>query len=81
MTKLEIEQKKVIEKQEQEIKLMRKLAITDGFFKHYFSILKKFKTQADCFHHCNDLYFDFFSEYKYSTYDSFRQNLKRYYKK
>lgn len=81
MTKLEIEQKKVIEKQEQEMKLMRKLATSSGFFEYYFSILKKHKTQCDCFHVVNDLYFDFFGEYKYSCYNSFRNTLKKQYKK
>jgi hypothetical protein len=81
MTKLEIEQKKIIEKQQHKINLMRKLATSSGFFEYYFSILKKFKTQCSCFHEVNDMYFNFFGEYKYSDYNSFRNTLKRQYKK
>lgn len=80
MTALEIEQKKIIEKQKEQIVLMRKLATTEGFFQHYFSILKQFDSQPQCFNHVNDLYFDLFNEYRYSCYNSFRNTLKRIYK-
>lgn len=81
MTKLEIEQKKIIEKQQHEMKLMQKLATTNGFFEHFFSILKNYKTQTECFHVVNDQFYDFFSEYKYSSYNSFKTTLRKHFKK
>lgn len=81
MTHLEINQSKIIEKQEQQIKLMRKLATSSGFFEHYFSTLKHFKTQTECFHVVNDQFYEFFGEYKYSSYTSFKITLKKHYKK
>ena len=81
MTKLETEQMRTIQKQKQEMDLMRKLATSEGFFQYYFSILKNFKTQTECFHVVNDLYYDFFGEYRYSSYTSFTITLKKCYKK
>lgn len=64
---------------QQENQLMRQLATTQGFYQYYFSQLPKHRTNCECFNHCNDLHFDLFGEYKFSSWYSFRSN-KNYYK-
>lgn len=58
-------------------KLMRQLATAEGFYKYYFSQLPNHPTALSCFNAINDMYFDFFGEYKYSCYNSFQAASKR----
>lgn len=58
-------------KYQEQIKLMRKLATAQGFYEYYFSQLPKHKTNKDCFNFINDQYYEFFGEYKYSSYKNF----------
>lgn len=67
-----------IESLQQENKLMKKIATTQGFYQYFFSQLKNHRTANECFNNVNDIYFDFFGEYKYSSWFSFRSN-KNYY--
>lgn len=60
---------------------MQKLATVTGYFDIYFANLKHFKTNTETFHYVNDLYFNFFGEYRYSSYTSFQNCLKKHYKK
>lgn len=82
MTTNEILEKE-IEKLRAENKIMREIATPVGFFSYYFKMLKeeKFTTNVSCFNYVNDLYFNFFGEYKYSDYNSFRlvqnKNIKK----
>lgn len=57
--------------------LMRTLGTNQGFFQHYFEQLRNHRTQIECFNSVNEQYFDFFGEYRYSCYNSFRRQLRR----
>lgn len=70
-TQLEIAQAHELEVLMQKIELMRQLSSTNGFFQYYFKNLNNYKTNTDCFNHCNDLYFELFGVYKYSSMQSF----------
>ncbi|QGK72837.1 hypothetical protein [Flavobacterium sp. SLB02] len=63
------------------IELMQKISTTPKFFVYYFSKLSEFGSNKDCFDFLNDQYFEFFGEYKYSDYASFRVQLTKYNKK
>lgn len=52
--------------------LMRQLATPKGFYDYWFKNLPKFRTRNECFLYVNDLFYDFFGEYRYSTYNSFQ---------
>ena len=67
----------IIKEQQEQMKIMRKLATSQGFYEYYFSQLPKHKTNTDCFDDVNDLYFTLFGEYKYSSYASFFQASKK----
>lgn len=70
-----------LEKTEKEKQLMRQLVKPDGFFDYYFKQLKHYTTNIDCFNAVNDMYFDFFGEYRYSSYKSFQnQQYKKHQK-
>jgi hypothetical protein len=73
MTALEKHLQAELEKSKQKIATMQKIATSIGFYDFYFSNLKNFETEVKCFHYVNDLYFEFFGEYKYSSYNSFRK--------
>lgn len=60
-----------IEELQKENKLMRQLATPTGFYEYYFKQLKHHQTNMECFNHVNDLYFEIFGEYRYSSYYSF----------
>lgn len=47
-----------------------------GFYRYYFSELRYFKTQKECFQHVNDLYHFLFGEYRYESYTSFSNGFK-----
>lgn len=79
MTTLEIAQKAEIERQQLQMDEMRQLATTQGFYDFYFRLLKNYSSNTECFHAVNDLYFDYFKEYRYSSYDSFSKTVKKFY--
>lgn len=56
----------------------RKNGINNGFFTRYFSLLRGARTYIEAFNRANDEFFTLFSEYRYSTYDSFRKQLKKH---
>ena len=64
-----------------ENKLLRKLGTRQGFFQYYFERLPKHRTQAECFHEVNGLYFDLFGEERYTDFDSFRKMRNQYLKR
>lgn len=77
-----MQQPKTITQQIEELqaqnKIMRQLATTTGFYEYYFKQLKHHRTNFDCFNYVNDLYFNIFGEYRYSSYNSFiNANRKR----
>lgn len=64
---------------EQEIKrlkeenaIIHKIATHKGFFEYYFELLPKFKTFHECFEYVNNLYQNFFGEYKYNSFQHFK---------
>ena len=52
--------------------LLRKLATKRGFINVYYSNLKNFDTNTECFDFVNDLHKKHFGEHKYMNYNSFR---------
>lgn len=60
---------------QKENKLLRTLGTRQGFFNYYFEMLPQCRTNVECFNHVNDLHLDLFGEYRYETYNSFRQLL------
>ena len=54
--------------------MMRKLYKTEGFLHEYFERLKSSRTQLEAFNQVNDLYFELFGEFRYSSYHSFIQS-------
>jgi len=75
MTQLEIAQKHEIEQLQKKLELMKKLSTTNGFYQYYFSKLKDFKFNYECFAHVNDLYYKTFGIERYKSYESFRRSL------
>lgn len=51
--------------------LMKKLATSQGFYEYYFSQLNNYKSNVECFEAVNELCFEIFGEYRYSSYKSF----------
>ena len=64
-----------------ENQLMKKLGTREGFYQYYFEQLPLHRTQTECFNHCNDTYFELYGEYKYESYNSFRQLVSYYHNK
>lgn len=62
---------------EQKIEIALQLKDTASFFRKYFELLPKFKTQKECFEYLNDIHLIVFETEKYSHYDSFRQCMHR----
>jgi len=52
--------------------------IRDAFFKRYFNFLAKSRTNIEAFNSANDEHFILFGDYRYSSYNSFGINLKKY---
>jgi hypothetical protein len=71
----------LIQKLQKENEIICKIATSSGFYQYYFEQLKFHKTNVECFETINDLYFKYFGEYKYSSYNSFRtlrnKNIKK----
>lgn len=81
MTQLELAQKHEIEQLQKKLELMKKLSTTNGFYQYYFSKLKDFPFNYECFAHVNDLYYNLFGVERYTSFDSFRNSLKNNLKK
>lgn len=60
--------------------LARQIGTRDGFFQYYFKILPDARTQVEAFNEVNEEYLDIFGEYKYETYQSFRNQCEKYLK-
>lgn len=52
-----------------------------NFFNTFFNQLPNAKTMVECFNKLNDLHYDIYSEYMYSTYTSFMTVYGKHYKK
>ena len=81
MTALEQHLEALIQKLKEENIIICKIATPAGFYQYYFDQLKHHKTEVDCFNTVNDLYFKYFGEYKYSSYNSFRKLKNKHLKK
>lgn len=66
------------EKYRDQVEMMRKIYSPKGFFDYYFTQLPHHKTNIDCFNAANDLYFELFGDYKYSSHGSFLNQLKKH---
>lgn len=76
LTQQEIALQAQMQKYQVENELMRKIGTARGFFDYYFSILPQHKTQIEAFNFANDIYFELFGEYRYSSHSSFLNSLK-----
>jgi hypothetical protein len=54
--------------------LLKQLGTTAGFYEYYFKNIKHHRTNVECFNAVNDLYFDLFGEYRFSSFNAFRQS-------
>lgn len=74
--------KKELQKYKEETELLRKLGSTVGFFNYYFYLLRdpQYRTRVEAFDAVNDLYFENFGDYRFSSYNSFRGSLKNFLK-
>lgn len=63
------------EKYRQQTEMMRKIHNPQGFYDYYFAQLPLHRTNVECFNAVNDLYFELFGDYKYSSYNSFQRRL------
>lgn len=52
-----------------------------NFFNTFFNQLKYARTMVECFNKLNDLHFDIYAEYMYSSYASFQIVYSKYIKK
>lgn len=59
-------------------KMYRKLGTRQGFFQFYFEQLPQHRTNVECFNAVNELYFEFFGEWRYTDYNSFRKQANHY---
>lgn len=71
----------LIQKLKNENETIRQIATSSGFYEYYFKKLKEHLTEIDCFNEVNDLYFEYFGEYKYASYNSFRKLKNKHLKK
>lgn len=70
------------EKYRAQVEVMRKIATATGFYEYFFSVLSIFPTRSEAFNYVNDLYYELFGEYRYTSYNSFLDsNRKRYEKR
>lgn len=71
----------LVQKLKKENEIICKIATSSGFYEYYFEQLKHYKTNIDCFEYVNNLYCQYFGEYKYSSYDTFRKLKNKHFKK
>lgn len=66
------------EKYREQVEIIRKIATAKGFYYYYFSLLSnpEFRTRTEVFEYVNNLYFELFGEYRYSSYQSFLNSKK-----
>ena len=64
-----------IDKLQEENNMLRKLATKRGFIQLYYSYLKAFNTNTECFDFLNEKHKKEFGEVKFMSYNSFR-NIK-----
>jgi hypothetical protein len=64
-------------KLKKENELLKKLATNSGFYTYYFEMLPKCKTFTEAFNMANDKYHELFGQYKYSSYNSFQNAMKK----
>jgi len=64
-------------KLKKENELLKKLATNSGFYTYYFEMLPKCKTFTEAFNMANDEYYELFGQYKYSSYNSFQNAMKK----
>lgn len=69
------------EKLKMKLELMQKLCSTQKFYQYYFSELKNYKTNTECFNAVNDQYLKLFGVYRYSDWDSFKKMVNYYHNK
>lgn len=62
-------------------KLILSISKPQNFFKTYFNNLKNSRTCVECFTKLNDLHFEIYGTYMYSSFDSFSKVYSRYIKK
>lgn len=62
----------LVKKLKKENEIICRIATSSGFYEYYFEQLKHYKSNIDCFEYVNNLYYQYFGEYKYSSYNSFR---------
>lgn len=70
-----------LEKLKKQNERIRKLATKQGFFQAYFEKCATEKNNIEAFTAVNDEYFSFFGEFRYNSYNSFRQQKNSYFKK
>lgn len=63
-----------IKELQKKTKLLKQLGTAQGFYQHYFNELKNHRTNLECFNSINDLHFDLFGEYRYSSWHTFCQS-------
>jgi hypothetical protein len=56
-------------------KIMRKLCTSSGFYKYFFSHLRSFETDKQCFDFVNQFYYDLFGQYRYTSYKCFKNKI------
>ena len=78
MTAHELHLQALVDKLKNENEIIKRIATSAGFYQYYFENLKHYKTEIDCFEKINDLYYEFFGEHKFSSYDSFRKQKNKY---
>jgi hypothetical protein len=81
MTTQEKHLEALIQKLKEENVIIRKIGSVAGFYQYYFEQLKNYKSNTECFEAINNLYFKYFGEYKYASYDTFRKLKNRHIKK
>jgi len=78
MNPLENAKRIELEKLIKEKNLMKQLSGVQGFFKYYYSECKNFETKKEAFDHINEVHYNFFDRYRFSSYESFKNALSYY---
>jgi DNA-binding GntR family transcriptional regulator len=70
-----------LQQMQQKVDRMRELVSLNGFSKAYFALLKNSKTDVEAFNTLNEEYHELFGQYRYSSWDAFRNSMKHHNKK
>lgn len=73
MNPLQIANQIEIEKLKSQNEKMKKLANREDFFKQYFLECKNYKTNKDAFDAVNEEYYNYFGQYRYSDFHTFKR--------